>query len=134
MEDNKIDYEAIIDKSEYNKLCIEFLGYKNPIEDKDFCFYEHSNYNELSVIPKLLEANFENRFLNDWNWIHEVIEKIENTPVCNKGGFAMIINGTLCQWDGTSYIGKTKKEAVIKAIYRFLKWYKERTTKYVSKN
>lgn len=71
---------------EYNKRCAEFLGYSNPITDKDFYFIAKDNYQDNGYIPKLLELNFEKRFYDDWNWIMEVAEAIEvlEIPLINK--------------------------------------------------
>lgn len=58
----------------YTKNCLEFLDYKcvTP-NDKDFRIYEGKN----SFIPSKVDANFNDGFLNNWNWIMEVVEAIE---------------------------------------------------------
>ena len=60
-------------KEEYNKLCVEFLGYVNTTPtDKDFNIYKHPTTNQM------IETNFDSRFIDDWNSIHKIIEKIES--------------------------------------------------------
>jgi len=58
----------------YNKRCLELLHYKcvTP-DDKDFRIYEGKN----SVIPSMVDANFNDGFLNNWNWIMTVVDAIE---------------------------------------------------------
>lgn len=55
---------------EYNKKCLELLGYVNVTPtDKDFQIYENEQ-------GHMIEANFTSYFISDWNWIMKVIEKI----------------------------------------------------------
>lgn len=133
----------------YTKNCLEFLGYKcvTP-NDKDFRIYEGKN----SVIPSMVDANFNDDFLNNWNWIMEVVEAIEkeldgsrpfkygkldaldfnidNKSVKVKASFwtnPNTVNGNY--WSYFKYNKKynniSKKEAVVQAINQFLIWYNE---------
>lgn len=141
---------------EYNRMCAEFLKYGIPITDKDFCFYEHPKYDEKSVIPKLIEANFEKRFTEDWNWIMEVVDKIELLPdlygrkdcryVVDITTDALIDNKHTVtithsvysrspkgntpiykqERKVTVYRHANKKEAVVQAIWEFLNWYNQK--------
>lgn len=61
---------------ERNKEIALMLGYSNPISDKDFYFVERPQ-KESTVLPNMLELNFENRFHSDWNWLHEAVEFIK---------------------------------------------------------
>lgn len=94
----------------YNKRCAEFLGLE--LAGPGFIsgyFYNDDYY------------HFEDmKFHLDWNWIMEVIEKIENFSV---HGFTIYrittnINGLPLRISNTT--GSTKKEAVVKAIDQFL--------------
>lgn len=110
----------------YTKNCLEFLDYKcvSP-NDKDFRIYEGKN----SVIPSMVDANFNDGFLNNWNWIMEVKDMIQR-----KFYFVDILGCGICTIKGIE--GKTKnphisaasdepKEAVVEAINQFLIWYYE---------
>ncbi len=117
--------EEILD---YNKRCAEFLGYSNPVTDKDFYFVEKEEHNKNSIIPKLLELNFEKRFHSDWNWIVEVVDAIEGK------GFDVCINSCVCRVadvgenrfeDIETFVHNNKKEAVVEAINKFLNYYNE---------
>ena len=106
-------------KEEYNKLCAEFLGYVNTTpNDKDFNIHEHP------LTKKMIETNYCNYFTDDWNWIMEVVEKIEEIyylkPVHILGNQCNILTNKtfkVCR--------DSKKEAVVQAIWEFLNWYKE---------
>ena len=98
---------------EKNKLIAEFMGY--PKQKIDF-------------VGKRL--NFENSKHNtyhkDWNWLIEVVEKIESL------GYRIDIS----KWENSQYCGiylngkkisgnetNTKIEAVYNAVVEFIKWY-----------
>lgn len=98
---------------ERNKHITLMLGYSNPIEDKDFYFVEHKNYNEDSVIPKLLELNFEKRFHLDWNWLMEAVTKV----------YSLITPSDSIKHDLIQKVGRVQKEAVFIAVSDFAKLY-----------
>lgn len=110
--------ERTFDLDEYNKMCTEFLnwelknGYYNPDMTHDFSFTRET----------------ELKFNSNWDWIFEIIEKIE----CM--GYLVVIQSNFCQIQETGkkengfkpYIfsqeyGIDKKEAVILSIFIFLK-------------
>lgn len=122
----------------YTKNCLEILSYKcvTP-DDKDFRIYEGVN----SVIPKTVDANFNDGFLNNWNWIMEVCEAIEKLHfffhTLGRGSFVTTTDPKIIElnnWDDTIVSSTdlfdyekempTKKEAVVSAINQFLIWYK----------
>ena len=79
--------------TENNKLIAEFLGYVNTTPtDKDFNIYEGKN----KVLPNLIETNFEKRFHTDWNWLMEVVQKIndQNNVVQIHENHVMVVNNT----------------------------------------
>jgi hypothetical protein len=109
---------------EYNRLCAEFLGYVNTTPtDKDFNIHEHPESG------KLIETNFDKRFFEDWNWIMEIVGKIETLF----DGFVLFniedencfvaVTGVRNYHNYTTMA--TKKEAAVHAIWHFLNWYKE---------
>jgi histidinol-phosphate/aromatic aminotransferase/cobyric acid decarboxylase-like protein len=84
-------------KEEYNRMCAEFM--------------------EWDYIEK--------KFDTDWNWIMEVVEKIQYYK-------ALIISINHCEIyfmpnDGIriNVGGRTTKEAVVQAIWEFLNWYNQ---------
>lgn len=108
--------------TENNKLIVEFLGLINEpyylpqhktIEFKygEYIEWEHFNANEL-------------KFHSDWNWLMEVVEKIESIK-----GTQIFINGISCEimFKGRviSKHFNTKIEAVYNACVEFIKWYNE---------
>ena len=142
------------DIKEYNKMCAEFLGGTEYIPKP---WYYFPRYQRHWFFPNRLEPNrFTSKMLKfhtDWNWIMEVVEKIEslddsekhyqwkdvnNTNRSNFNGYSVDIEGNDCLiWLGLELDpleclakskGKTKKEAVVTAIWEFLNWYKTQTT------
>jgi len=104
-------------KVEYNKLCAEFLGWNYLISGV---------YKDELTIYKKEELKFD----SDWNWIMEVVEKIEKEcGVSIVGGpvkkpTCVIYLGNLKAKSGQ---GNSKKEAVVQAIWEFLNWYNEQS-------
>ena len=90
---------------EYNELCADFMDTK----------YVHS----------------------DWNWIMEVFEKIEDSL-----GGLVVVDGKTCfmcvtieyiNYNNTTIVPYSKKEAAVQAIWHFLNWYKE-NEQYIKEN
>ncbi len=107
------------DSIEYNKLCAEFLGWNYLIRGV---------YKDELTRYKKEELKFD----SDWNWIMEVVEKIEQTYVTDsysrlndddKHEFN-IWNKTTTEICGR---GDTKKEAVVQAIWEFLNYYNKKS-------
>lgn len=110
---------------EYNKLCAEFLGWKyqsNPLERW---------YGQWFHVQREERLYFD----SDWNWIHEVKASICNSPKVDefnthydsvaKGYHCSILPVYKNSFDGFyTKVFNTEKEAVVEAIYQFLKWYK----------
>lgn len=129
------------DKDQYNKLCAEFLG-GEIFEEGDRWKtrnWNNPNYRPFKVIsscPLTMWGTKEetyNRVLadvlasygawgcfdSDWNWIMEVVDKIEKT-------YAWVsIKGCLVTTVEIDVNAPTKKEAVVKAIWEFLNWHKK---------
>jgi hypothetical protein len=117
---------------ENNKLLAVFLGgkYKNqtniPLNDNEIW------------LPKFGVCNLGNngkvlKFNSDWNWLMEVVEKIETMggAVCIGNGNCVMIIFYLTDVMGESYsetrelTGETKIEATYNACVEFIKWYNE---------
>ena len=112
---------------EYNKLCAEFLGIE---KFKDLL--ATLNNGKISISSDIY---LQSKFDSDWNWIMEVIEKIESfifqEPVPDtyyEVRLAGAVYVHISSNNGDEIITvddqPSKKEAVVKAIYLFLKWYK----------
>jgi hypothetical protein len=91
----------------------------------------HVLYNDADKIPRLTEkiAVAKMKFHSDWNWIMEVVEKIE-TLIDGFVLFRIEDEGCFVAAMGVQNYNNyttmaTKKEAVIQAIWDFLNWHKE---------
>ena len=122
-------------KEEYNKLCAEFLGWN---------FSIHGVYKDELTRYKKEELKFD----SDYNWIMEVIEKIQNIRrevkeygVLEWFEVHLYSHGCLIKSGLNHADGETKspyyysnsvwksncKEAVVQAIWEFLNWYNEQS-------
>lgn len=106
----------------YTKNCLEFLDYKcvTP-SDKNFRIYEGKN----SVIPSMVDANFNDGFLNNWNWLMEVYDKLMKLP--SLGDIKYPETGPLGIFTNIKY-NIPDKEKTVHAINQFLTWYNETVT------
>ena len=132
--------------TETNKLIAEFLGwgYKVlPIYSDDKFLGRKNIYNtpfKKHLKNKAFTTTFsENElvFHNDWNWLMEVVEKIESL---DSGIYTLIFQQKSCLiWNNDkgeeleffngSFKGETKIEAVYNACVEFVKWYNENAVK-----
>ena len=101
---------------ESNKLLAEFLGYTQPHPD-----YPHTTYWYKKDEAPLTMLSFD----TDWNWLVEVVEKIENY---NDSATLFIIEDERCHVNTQNgfeidSVGHTKIEAVYNACVEFVKWY-----------
>lgn len=124
------------EKIEYTKNCLSLLGYVcvTP-DDKDFRIYEGKN----NVLPNMIDANFNDGFINNWNLIMEVVDAIEDIQIEGQYIYSIQPRGATCEIKcSTQYslafdvempciyeIAKSKKEAIVQAINQFLIWYKK---------
>lgn len=134
---------------ETNKLIAEFLGWKNHfksgglakvyIGDKSYI----QDWECFNVEKQKLITPIEMKFHADWNWLMEVVEKIESLGVNiwvvkNKvkitiiGELAQKLNNSLYDtefegYDFEYYTKETKIEAVYNACVTFIEWYNEQT-------
>lgn len=130
---------------EYNKRCALFLGWKETTDEfkiawlscktKERLFRTKKEY--IPILEKdgdVLFQEFTGRdFYNDWHWIMEVVNKIENgldtfdtfsVDIVNRNQCEIVKNGEdyICGF-GFDTIHHSKKEAVIQTINQFLIWY-----------
>ena len=122
--------------TENNKLIAEFMGFNfnrfkddgiiEPQEEVFFTDYKTFTLEEL-------------RFNKDWNWLMEVVERIESLGVnfwIVKNKVKLTIVGELAKklsdslydtefegYDFEYYIEGTKIEATYQAVVEFIKWY-----------
>jgi len=115
---------------EYNKLCADFMGMKYASERR---FNKDTGW--------VYSARALDMFHSDWNWIMEVVEKIEQLGyrfnMSNfDGNYAEIRSGSCTdeKISDSSVLDKefiSKKEAAVQSIWEFLtiweflNWYKE---------
>jgi hypothetical protein len=103
--------------TENNKLIAEFLNYG--------VFEYFTNTHKFSRL-----RNEELKFHSDWNWLMEVVEKIENLDfkgfsfevrICDK--FASITQTGVTEEVISFTTEKTKIEAIYNTCIEFIKWY-----------
>ena len=113
---------------EFNKICAKFLMTNNDFIN--IYYFPQFGHYKISYGEPYYEEAFridEMKFHSDWNWIHEVVEAIENK------GYDVFINGLYCRitdsgmtdFEIESGVATTKQEAVLQAINQFLIWYNE---------
>ena len=116
---------------ENNKIIVEFMGLK-PIEV--FGSYSISK-DHVSVNCKTEVEAFESfckstKYHSDWNWLMEVVEKIEEiqSPKGFRYAFEICGNSVNIGLGKTTNIFKrktTKKESIYSACLEFIEWYNQ---------
>ena len=112
---------------ENNKLLAEFLGgIKQPFEFPQFGY--------INSMGDWKDTFFDNqlKFHSDWNWLMQVVEKIENL---SKEGetymFSITKFSARVTYKGSRIvdlpIDNTKIEAVYNACVEFIKWYNQQS-------
>lgn len=104
--------------TENNKIIAEFMGMKI-INFKGIDYVENTGSLTVNTIDDL------ESFTYDWNWLMEVVEKIESL---GNHGFTIYrkttnINGLPIELSNTRKA--TKQEAVYNGCLDFIKWYNE---------
>lgn len=104
---------------------------------------------EFMGLHLLVKLNLELKYDTDWNWLMEVVEKIEKVSNYDSGdrfGTHVIIKGRVCSiksgnygmkgkeyskklYFNNNYSGDTKIKAVYNACVEFIKWYNENSAK-----
>ena len=95
---------------ENNKIIAKFMGYELTTDGIQTLYYDKDR--NLKALPK---------YDKDWNWLMEVVEKIEDL------GFEIEINGLSCRIltpnKQIETSGKTKIKGVYNGCVEFIKWY-----------
>jgi hypothetical protein len=104
--------EKEFNKEEYTRMCVEVLGFVSttPTDNKDFKVHEHP------ITGEMLDTNFDERFIRDWNWIMEVVNKALDIEDDTYGALRIYSLLSLA-------LSKADKELVVQAIWEFLLWY-----------
>ena len=121
---------------ENNKIIAEFLNWEfddlsETFETPFLKLVEPQAFGDEQFSCKL--QDFELEFHSDWNWLMEVVEKIESLEIFDRMG-RFNINTKNFDENYTSFItdkdedfiqceGETKIEAVYSAVVEFIKWY-----------
>jgi len=101
---------------ESNKLIAEFMGWE-VVENQTYFFVDCSPSNEQAPLQLL------NEVFKDWNWLMEVVEKIESK------GFDVHINTCVCRIsdvgedrfeDIETFNSNSKLQAVYQAVLEFI--------------
>lgn len=112
---------------ENNKLLAKFMGMSQgkPNETR----WKNDWFEQLTVNGNVFESGRRHEYLHfdsDWNWLMEVVEKIESLDY----GFEII--GNYCKIGNNANIQcsqPTKIQAVYNACITFVKWYNENSAK-----
>lgn len=124
--------------TENNKLIAEFMGYENiaregkhPIYKIPSLSYEEPNfdYGIMEKVETFTPYFDEMKFHSDWNWLMEVVEKIESLETLSYFNIQhnRVEIGTTCDCFRTKEVITkdvfSKIEAVYNACIEFIKWY-----------
>jgi len=114
--------------TENNKIIAEFMGWKLGHPD----LFELRWSNEWFDDRNKKTTKGYLHFHSDWNWLMEVVEKIENTSFGEQNyKFQVLIQNNQCSIEQSNlfntkrHYGKNKIQAVYSACVEFIKWYNE---------
>jgi hypothetical protein len=119
-------------KNETNSLIAEFMGmvYDNHNEQPNKYWELTDEHNFVSHKPYPQDKDL--KFHSDWNWLMEVVEKIESLDYDVKI-FNSTVEITSYKDDFKTIFGYSdtysKKEAVYNACIDFIKWYDKNAVK-----
>jgi len=109
--------------TENNKIIAEFMGLYYCEKYQFEGWYKNHECNE-----RVCELNYD----FDWNWLMEVVEKIENTVFGEQQyKFKFLVQNNHCSIEQSNLFNtkrtyaKTKIEATYNACVEFIKWYNE---------
>ena len=115
-------------REETNKLIAEFMGVYQ--DDKGCWGFTNTKEHHRWHTDRFLDAT---HYDTDWNWLMEVVEKIESLGnyINITGTYTSI--GAIEQKNRLFFIEKdslnNKIEAVYKAVVEFIKWYNKNAVK-----
>lgn len=102
--------------TENNKLIAEFMGFIECNESTYQCCFGKIN---RVLPPQYME------FHTDWNWLMQVVEKIESLGFIFKlttGSSTFLKKDEVLIWND-GFIGDSKIQATYNACVEFIKWY-----------
>jgi exonuclease I len=116
--------------TENNKLLAEFLGNSTDEYGADVFVPNQLMFNRNAECMQGIFQFNECYFDTDWNWLMEIVEKIESLKHCqidiSLNWCRIGYKDTLFNYDSRNYFkGLTKIEAVYNACVEFVKWYNE---------
>lgn len=113
--------------TENNKIIAEFMGAKTLTVDEFKAILKDNRDNGFIHTPNA-EIDEDLKYHSDWNWLMEVVEKIESL------GYDVFINTCVCRItdvgqdvleDIETFNYENKIQAVYNACVEFIKWYNE---------
>lgn len=129
--------------TENNKIIAEFMGYENIKSNKEHPMYKipkfaytENNFGSIETIDTFSPYFDDMVFHSDWNWLMEVVEKIERYLYDEIGtefkidifAGASIYIHTTKTYIHFPYNNSSKIEAVYNACLEFIKWYNTEIT------
>jgi hypothetical protein len=116
--------------TENNKLIAEFMGFENHLKNNGVTkvYIDNKEYIQnwecFNKEKNVLITPIEMKFHSDWNWLMEVVEKIESLKVIVE------IRENVCYIETSSKnyyseLEDTKLQATYKAVVEFIKWYNQ---------
>jgi hypothetical protein len=116
--------------TENNKLIVQFMQLKPTKVNTDFYALAKNHVHITGKNPEIVISGFSEcaKYNSDWNWLMELVEKIENYNEFTNVLFApqgCAINCYIKNGFSFSNDCETKIEAVYNACVEFIKWHNE---------
>ena len=117
-----------------NRLILDFMGVKPHLQSPDvYTWNDGLFYSIAETTPEKVMEGISKyaKYHSDWNWLMEVVEKIEEGTFDDENSFNVTIGATCYCVIQDSFgelievIGEeeTKQESVYKAVVEFIEWY-----------
>jgi hypothetical protein len=120
---------------EKNKLIAEFMGMVYDNHGQPNKYWELTDEQNF-VSQKPYPQNKDLKFHSDWNWLMEVVEKIETLP---DEKFQIEINGKWCNFFDMKTLNsvefekadnESKIQNCFEAVVMFIRWYNNKTIEF----
>lgn len=111
-----------------NRIIMKFIGAKAISEDSLNPLILKWDCPKFPLAHNKFLSQNELKFHSDWNWLMEVVEKIESL------GYDVFVNTCVCRItdvgqdileDIEAFVHKNKRKAVYNACIEFIKWYNQ---------